>query len=164
MIASTVSLYETDFVLWTEAQAETLRDLARAGTNLPLDWENLAEEVESLGRSQRSELRSRIATIIEHLLKIECSPAIEPRRGWAETVTRQRLAIERLLEDSPSLKSAVPDIVVAERRRAARLVASNLELYEEATPEILAKVKAARYGEDQVLGDWLPNDPRRDRT
>jgi hypothetical protein len=64
---------------WAEAQAEGLRRAAEAGSNLPLDWYNLAEEIESLGRSQRRELRSRLATIIEHLLKLQFSPAMEPR-------------------------------------------------------------------------------------
>src|SRR5438128_176130 len=56
------TLYEQDFVLWTEAQAKALREAA-VGGNTPLDWENLAEEIESLGRSERRELRSRITRI-----------------------------------------------------------------------------------------------------
>lgn len=56
-----VCLYEQDFVRWTEAQAAVLRRAAETKSNLPLDWTNLAEEVESLGRSQRRELRSRLA-------------------------------------------------------------------------------------------------------
>ena len=101
---SAAQLYEEDFVRWTELQSSALRDAARVGTNLPLDWENLAEEVESLGRSQRHELRSRIAVILEHLLKLEYSPATDPRRGGMETIARERLDAERLLEDSPSLR------------------------------------------------------------
>ena len=53
MSSSAARLYEEDFVRWTEEQSSALRDAARIGTNLPLDWENLAEEVESSGRSQR---------------------------------------------------------------------------------------------------------------
>ena len=49
------SLYERDFFLWTQQQAEALRKAAREGSNLPLDWENLAEETESLGRSFKHE-------------------------------------------------------------------------------------------------------------
>ena len=55
------------------------------GTNLLLDWENLAEEIDDLGPSIRHQLRSRISTIIEHLLKLEHSPASRPRRGWMDT-------------------------------------------------------------------------------
>jgi len=85
---SAARLYEKDFFRWTEQQSSALREAARSTTNLPLDWENLAEEVESLGRSQRHELRGRIAVILEHLLKLEHSPANDPRRGWMETIAR----------------------------------------------------------------------------
>jgi Domain of unknown function DUF29 len=81
-----VGLYEEDFVRWAEAQAAGLRRAAETNSNLPLDWMNLAEEVESLGRSQRRELRGRLANIIEHLLKLEYSPRTEPRIGWLETI------------------------------------------------------------------------------
>src|SRR6266436_7240278 len=114
-------LYEEDFVRWTEEQSSALREAARFGTNLPLDWENLAEEVESLGRSQRHELRSRIAVILEHLLKLEHSPAADPRRGWMETIARERSEIELVLNASPSLKGDVARMIAEESSRVARL-------------------------------------------
>jgi hypothetical protein len=145
--------YDEDFVRWSFDQASALRDAARSGTNLPLDWENLAEEVESLGTSQRSELRSRIATIIEHLLKLEHSPAAGPRRGWIETVLRERVNIERLLETSPSLRREAAGMLADDLGRVVRLTAQTFELHGEATPDLLAKLRAAHYGEEQVLGD-----------
>ena len=98
MSGSGAQLYQRDFVRWTEQQSTALRDVARSSTNLPLDWENIAEEIESLGRSQRHELRSRIAVILEHLLKLERSPASDPREGWMDTIGRERLNVEYLLE------------------------------------------------------------------
>ena len=68
-------LYDHDFLLWTREQSKLLREAAERRVNFPLDWENLAEEIESLGKSLRSELRSRLRTIIEHLLKLEHSAA-----------------------------------------------------------------------------------------
>jgi hypothetical protein len=68
-MAKVGELYEQDFFLWTKEQAAALRlakslPLARTGdSNLPLDWENLAEEIESLGKSDRRELRSRIPSL-----------------------------------------------------------------------------------------------------
>ena len=59
----TEALYEQDFYRWTQEQARVLRDAARVGVNLPVDWENVAEEIESLGRSDRREITSRLATI-----------------------------------------------------------------------------------------------------
>ena len=113
-MATTAELYENDFVRWTEEQAKALRLAADAHLNLPVDWEHVAEEVESLGQSQRSELMSRVATIIEHLLKLEHSPAIDPRRGWVETVDRERDSVRRLLRASPSLRPGLPEIIAAE--------------------------------------------------
>lgn len=106
MSGSAAQLYEEDFVRWTEQQSRALRDAAGVGTNLPLDWKNLAEEIESLGRSQRHELRSCIAVIIEHLPKLEHSPAIDPRRGWIDTIGRERLNIEDLLQEQPLSQEA----------------------------------------------------------
>jgi hypothetical protein len=60
MSGNAAQLYEEDFVRWTEQQSRALPEAAGVGTNLPLDWENLAEEIESLGASQRRELRSRL--------------------------------------------------------------------------------------------------------
>lgn len=153
-----VSRYDEDFVAWTEDQAGALRELGRAGTNLPLDWENLAEEVESLGRSQRGELRSRIHTIIEHLLELEMSAAVYPRAGWEDTLARERRDIEFLLETSPSLRREVTTIVDTEMSRAARFVARELQRHGEAAPDALAKLEAASFDEEQVLGDWFPAD------
>jgi hypothetical protein len=152
-------LYAEDFVRWTEEQASALRQAARSGANLPVDWENVAEEIESLGISQRHELRSRIALVIEHLLKLECSPAKEPRAGWMETIERERAAIERVVEDSPSLRNAVPTLVAAELPRTVKGVGRLLRLHDEASPDVEAKLAAARYTEDQVLGDWFPGEP-----
>jgi hypothetical protein len=155
MSTSAARLYEQDFVRWTEEQSSALRDAARIGTNLPLDWENLAEEVESLGRSQRHELRSRIGVILEHLLKIERSPAADPRRGWMETIARERSEIELVLNDSPSLKADVARMIAEESSRVARLTSRVLRLY----GEDVGNIAPLTYTEEQVLGDWYPGDP-----
>ena len=154
MPRSAADLYEQDFVRWTEQQSSALREAATVGTNLPLDWENLAEEVESLGRSQRHELRSRIAGILEHLLKLEHSPATDPRRGWIETIARQRSEIEPLLDDSPSLRREVARIITQEAPRVARLTTSVLRLH----GEDVGNLQAPNYTEEQVLGDWFPGE------
>ena len=64
-MSRTAELYDQDFFLWTQEQSRLLREAAERRVNFPLDWENLAEEIESLGKSQRSELRSRLTTIVE---------------------------------------------------------------------------------------------------
>lgn len=151
------ALYEEDLVRWSTDQAEALRAAAATGTNLPLDWENLAEEIESLGRSEGRELKSRIATIVEHLLKLQHATAIDPRAGWADTIRRERNKVEDLLDDSPSLRSRVPDIVSDQQRRTAELALSSLEAYGAISGDLRARLKATVYAPDQVLGHWLPD-------
>jgi len=155
-VPKTAPLYEEDLVRWTEVQATNLRRAGQARANLPLDWLNLAEEIESLGRSQRRELRSRIAVIIEHLFKLERSPAIEPRPGWIETIGRERREIERLLEDSPSLRGELDRLAALEDPRAASLAAETLAQRGEieSAPRLLDERSA--YTAGQILGDWLP--------
>jgi hypothetical protein len=150
------SLYDQDLVLWSEAQARALRAAAGAGWNAPIDWENVAEEIESLGRSERHALASHIAVVIEHLLKLQVSPAQEPVRGWRDTIRRARGEIERKLEESPSLRREVAGLIARETVRMRALVRANLEDHAE---HPLTDINAISYTEAQVLGDWLPQAP-----
>lgn len=155
-MTTTAALYDRDFVRWTEEQAKTLRLAAQTGSNLPLDWENLAEEVESLGVSYRRELGSRIGGIIEHLFKLEHSPATEPRRGWTETVFRERAEVQAIVEEAPSLRTKLPEIVAKELRRRKKLTVALLAEHGEANSAVRSAIAGADYTTDQVLGDWMP--------
>jgi hypothetical protein len=75
-----------------------------------LDVPNLVEEIDSLGRSQRHELRSRLRVLLMHLLKWQYQPE---RQGpsWESTISEQRIHIDELLSDSPSLRLQVPTIL-----------------------------------------------------
>jgi hypothetical protein len=86
--------YDTDLTLWAESQARALRDAGHAGTDLPIDWANVAAEIEALGKSQARELASRIRTILVHQIKLQASPATEPRGGWRAAIQEQRSGIE----------------------------------------------------------------------
>jgi hypothetical protein len=156
-MSETVDLYEEDFLLWTQEQAKLLRNAAQHGVNLPFDWENVAEEIESLGRSDRRELRSRIASIIEHLLKLEHSSAREPREGWRNTVDRSRREAKLILKESPSLQHDVPELLDEAFANFAEFALRDLigrgELDKSRQEEILARP----YTEDQVLGGWFPD-------
>jgi hypothetical protein len=93
------SLYEADFFRWTETMAAALR----SGDFSQLDLENLAEEIESLGRSDRRELKSRLVVLLHHLLKWQFQH--ELRSGsWRGTINEQRRQILDILDDSPSLR------------------------------------------------------------
>jgi Domain of unknown function DUF29 len=119
-VKATVSLYETDFVDWAEQTAQ----LIRAGQFERVDWDNVAEEIESLGRSDKRELKNRLEVLLQHLLKWEYQPE---RRGasWQQTLDEQRNRIADLLSDSPSLKPYLEEIVAESYRRACK--AASLE-------------------------------------
>jgi hypothetical protein len=146
-------MYDQDLVRWSEEQARALREAANAGWNASIDWENVAEEIEGLGRSDRRALASHIAIVIEHLLKLQSSPASMPARGWTDSVLRTRREIDRLLEESPSLRQAVAGMIGQEFPSARALVRAALNDYGE---QPLIDLDQVSYTEDQVLGDWMP--------
>jgi hypothetical protein len=153
------TLYEEDFVAWSQQQVDALRTAARSGSNQLLDWENLAEEIEGLGISQKSALGSQIKRIIRHLLKLEHSPARNPRRGWENSVIDARDEIEDLLDRSPSLRREISSEIARQAPRAARLAVRDLGKRAEGDPALGGRVRATTYVSDQILGDWFPPEP-----
>jgi len=149
-------LYQQDFARWSAEQASALRRAAAARLNVPtpIDWENVAEEIESLGQRERSALRSRLAVIIEHLMKLHASPAELPRNDWMDSIDAQRRDIEYLLDDSPSLRRQVGNMIGTETPRARRAVLRTLTRHGEQPTTDLDQLS---YTEDQVLGDWFPS-------
>ncbi|MDD9909875.1 MAG: DUF29 domain-containing protein [Ahrensia sp.] len=141
--------YEDDFFAWTQDQAAKLR--ARAHNEI--DWENAAEELESVGTSERGEIRSRLGQLVLHLLKWEHQPE---RRGhsWQSSISEQRVHIQGKIEDSPSLKShPAASLEWAwnwARRRAARETGLPLETFPE-TPSYSV--------EDILSDDFMPGKP-----
>jgi hypothetical protein len=89
-----MSHYDTGVYAWSERQGALLRRLAAGEriNNADLDWPNIAEEIESVGRSERAALSSHIGNVLEHLIKLRASPATESRDGWQETIVRARAA------------------------------------------------------------------------
>ena len=152
-------LYETDFLAWTEQQGEALRSAARGESNQRLDWENLAEEIESLGVSQKSALGSPLRRIIHHLVKLQYSPTPDPRRGWIGSILDARSEIEDLFETSPSLRTGLDREIARQTERAVRLALNDLEGKGELDPAATAALRATSYTRDQILGDWFPSEP-----
>jgi hypothetical protein len=108
-ISNTSKLYEQDFYLWLQTTAKLLKE-----KQLELvDFDSLIEEIESMGRSEKKELKSRFTILIEHLLKIKYWQAEKANniRGWRQTIVEQRRQIEYLLEDSPSLRGLLAELL-----------------------------------------------------
>jgi Domain of unknown function DUF29 len=142
------TLYERDFYAWTREQAERLRDLR--GDNR-LDAERLAEEIEDLGRSERSALRSQFRRLIAHLLKLRFSPATDPRPAWRATVSDARAEIADRM--TPSLRADIEADLERLYAQARRTCAQELEEYGE-RPDLPV---TCPYRLDQLLDEeWYP--------
>ncbi|MGH6943949.1 MAG: DUF29 domain-containing protein [Geminicoccaceae bacterium] len=142
-------LYEKDFYIWAGRQAELLR--ARRFDDL--DLENLIEEVEDLADAKRSAVLNNARVIMEHLLKLQHSPASDPRNKWRATVREHRSRIE--VDLTPRLRQ----ILAQERSRwydvARKAADASMRDYgERAAADGLPET--CPYSLDQITGDWLP--------
>lgn len=110
-----VSLYDTDFYAWTQQQAEALAQ----GDVASLDFAHLAEEIESLGTSERRVLRSAIQNIMLHLLKTTFSQgSLEPMRGWRISARNGRRMASREITEQPSLARELEQVMARAYRYA----------------------------------------------
>jgi Domain of unknown function DUF29 len=97
------TLYDTDFAAWGEQQARLLRQRAELANSDELDWLNLAADIEGVVAQEKREVRSRLALIVQHLLKWRYQPELRSR-SWESTLLVQRRDLSAVLEDSPSLR------------------------------------------------------------
>ena len=99
-------LYEQDFFAWVEEQVGALR----SGQTHRLDIENLAEEIEDTGRSQRRAVKSALIIILGHLLKYRYQPD-RRTNSWRATIREHRRRVRDELADSPSLRPYIERIL-----------------------------------------------------
>ncbi len=141
--------YELDFFAWTEDQARVLR----SGAYAELDAGNVAEEIESLGISDKRAIGSHLAVVLTHLLKWQYQPK-ERSSGWSGSIDEARDQIERVLDGSPSLKTYPEVVLRAEyaraRRRAAKQTGLPIRLFPSECPFTLAEI---------LMSDWYPESP-----
>ncbi len=111
-------LYDTDFFNWTQDMAQRLR----ARDTEQLDWENIAEEIDSMGKRDYRALGSRLEVLLAHLLKWRFQ--VDRRsRSWAATIQTQRTRIGKIVVDSPSFLARIA-VDLPEAYRMARRQAS----------------------------------------
>ena len=144
------SLYERDFAAWTEAQARAMRARDAAA----IDWANVIEEIESLGRFEKRSLASALRVLLEHRIKLDHGRNLDPARGWRVTIADQQDEIADILADNPSLHPLVPTLIDREWPRARRKALDSFAEYE---PDRLASYRASLpatcpYSVDDVLG------------
>ena len=143
-MTSTV-LYESDFYNWTVEQVKRLR----LGKLDDLDLENLAEEIESLGNQQKSELENRLGVLLGHLLKWDLQPNLRGK-SWRSTIKEQRREIKKLIRKNPSLKSYLDEAIADGYESALDLVVRETPLDYKDLPKDCAYLIA------QILDDNFP--------
>ena len=124
------TLYNSDFYGWTKTQAQLLREEKWE----TLDKLNLIEEIETLGRQERRELTNRLALLLGHLLKWQHQPE-KRSNSWLATIREQRTQINRILADSPSLKSYLEEAFLLSYQDGINLAVKETNLPYETFPE-----------------------------
>lgn len=143
------SLYETDFYAWTQEQVTLLRNEQWS----QIDLQNLIEEIQSLGKQQRQELRNRLSVLIGHLLKWQYQSG-RRSRSWLATLRIQRLDIAELLEDNPSLKPYLEEAL-----RKAYLKGVELAVGETNLPKRTFPVECPYSLVEIMEYDFYPGEP-----
>lgn len=151
MVAPTDALYEQDFYAWTQQQAALLRRLPL--TSNSIDAENVAEEIEDLGRSELRAAQLLVEHIIKHLLKLELSGLDEPADHWRDEVVEWRLQLDKTLTRRIEAK-----LELAARYKAALRLVRRLE---RDVPRLMGRVPlACPYSFEQIVSggeaDWFP--------
>jgi hypothetical protein len=142
-------LYETDFYAWAEEQAARLR--AREFDGLDLD--NLIEEVEGLADTKLSGVLNSARIVMEHLLKLEHSPAVDPRNNWRASVREHRRRVQ--IDLTPRLQGLLADQLPRMYAMAREDAAAGMRDHGEHAPAD-ALPTTCPYNIDQITGDWWP--------
>ena len=139
------ALYDEDFYAWANEQAALLR----SGQLSAADIDNIAEEIESMGKTEKRELVSRLAALLMHLLKWRFQPLLQGP-SWRTTIRNQRLDITYHLFDNPSLKAQIPEAMARAYRKAIGEAGLETGLPEETFPA------ACPWSFDQIMdaGFW----------
>lgn len=122
-------LYEQDFYAWANEQAALLR----SGKLSAADIEHIAEEIESMGKTEKRELISRLKVLLMHLLKWQFQP-VARSVSWQLTIKEQRREVARHLADNPSLKARLSETMADAYGDAIIAAARETSLPEDAFP------------------------------
>lgn len=153
-VKSTIDLYNDDFYAWTQEQVVLLRNQEWEQIDLP----NLIEEIQSLGKQQRQELRNRLSVLLGHLLQWHYQPQYRSR-SWLATIRIQRLDITELLEDNPSLKPYLEEVLGKAYLKGVELAVGETDLpkltFPRECPYSLTEILGVRFypGEASQLVD-----------
>jgi hypothetical protein len=147
--------YDDDFYAWTQYQAEVLRSMPTRDNRF--DRENVAEEIEDLGKNYRDAVRSQGRRILEHFLMLAHSPAGDPRFDWMGSIVDARAVLDDKLSATlrHDLEASLPRLYRSARKQA------ELSLREFREADAAASLPAeCPYTVEQILtDDWYPEPP-----
>jgi hypothetical protein len=152
--------YNEDFYAWTQYQAEVLRSMPCDDNRF--DRDNVAEEIEDLGKSERNAVRSEVRRIIEHFLKLEYSRSADPRADWMASIVGARAELEERLSSTlrRDLEASLPRLY----RNARKQAGLGLRRYAEGGAAA-ALPEECPYALDQILeDDWYPEPPTQEAS
>lgn len=146
---SNPTLYDRDFYAWANEQAALLR----SGQLSAADIEHIAEEIESMGKTEKRELVSRLTVLLMHLLKWQYQTK---RRGrsWRATIRVQRLDLAEHMADNPSLKAQLSAAIATAYEKAVIKAAAETGLPESTFPP------ACPWMFEQIAADFWPDTER----
>ncbi len=145
---ATTSLYEQDFYLWLQTNINLLKE----GNFAEVDLENLLEELESMGKSDKNALKSNLRILLMHLLKYKYQPE-KRTNSWQYTIIEHRIRIEDTFKTSPSLYRFFEDIFNESYQYARKLAAGETGLSIQIFPS------ESPFSKEEVLNpDFLPAD------
>lgn len=145
--------YDDDFYAWTQHQAAVLREMPVADNRF--DREHVAEEIEDLGNNVRSAMRSQVRRIVEHFLKLQYSPAREPRADWMASIVDARVILEDDL--TATLRADVARELSRLYRAARKQADLGLQRYQEHAAAYSMPAECP-YALEQILeDDWYPD-------
>jgi len=128
--APAISLYEADYLSWIEATADALKRRDYGA----IDWENIIEEIEDMGRRERQSLKSNLVILLLHLLKWQFQPD-KQSNSWKASIVEHRQRLEDSVEASPSLKPYLETLLAQAYSNAVERAAAETGLSEATFPQ-----------------------------
>jgi len=143
-------LYQADYYGWLQENAQLIREKRFS----ELDVDNIIEELESMGKSEKRELSNRLTVLLMHLLRWQYQ-SVKRSTSWRNTIAVQRIDIRELLEDSPSLRREVADKIAVAYEKAVLAAEVETGIEKQNFPS------ACPFSFEQILDeDFLPSEPK----
>lgn len=138
--------YERDYYQWTQAMVKALRERDYSS----IDWDNLIEEIEDMGKSQKRAIESLLMRLTEHLLKLKYWESQKERNAkhWRSEVVNFRILLHKRLKESPSLKAKIAEIYTEIFPGCKRSVEQLFDLPKQANLDL----------ENVLDENWFPNE------